>query len=207
MVIGPLPSPATCFLTALSQGAVQGRMHLPCLISLLQGSSVTQVLLSHHSDSETCYSLPTASQAPRPVSCTASSPGRLRTSRTSASGSCAATSLKWGTADGGGLLRTACCWCPRHSPLLADFAFTHSAAYSCVSQWHCLPSCVILSHRYILLYPQGCEVCNHLSLFLCVADYDKLPPGELRFRSPALQLQQPATPDVKGRHGRRVTRR
>jgi len=32
--------------------------------------------------------------------------------------------------------------------------------------------------RYILVYPQGCDVCNHLSLFLCVADYDKLLPGE-----------------------------
>ena len=31
--------------------------------------------------------------------------------------------------------------------------------------------------RYILVYPQGCDVCNHLSLFLCVADYDKLLPG------------------------------
>eukprot|EP00249_Psilotum_nudum_P018273 c26724_g2_i1 orf=190-4170(-) len=30
---------------------------------------------------------------------------------------------------------------------------------------------------YILVYPQGCDVCNHLSLFLCVADYDKLLPG------------------------------
>lgn len=27
------------------------------------------------------------------------------------------------------------------------------------------------------MYPQGCDVCNHLSLFLCVADYDKLLPG------------------------------
>ena len=32
--------------------------------------------------------------------------------------------------------------------------------------------------RYILVYPQGCDVCNHLSLFLCVADYDKLLPGK-----------------------------
>lgn len=40
-----------------------------------------------------------------------------------------------------------------------------------------LPS---ITHRYILVYPQGCDVCNHLSLFLCVADYDKLLPGELR---------------------------
>lgn len=31
--------------------------------------------------------------------------------------------------------------------------------------------------RYILVYPQGCDVSNHLSLFLCVADYDKLLPG------------------------------
>lgn len=27
------------------------------------------------------------------------------------------------------------------------------------------------------MYPQGCDVHNHLSLFLCVADYDKLLPG------------------------------
>lgn len=33
--------------------------------------------------------------------------------------------------------------------------------------------------RYILVYPQGCDVCNHLSLFLCVADYDKLLPGDM----------------------------
>jgi hypothetical protein len=32
--------------------------------------------------------------------------------------------------------------------------------------------------RYILVYPQGCDVCNHLSLFLCVADYDRLLPGK-----------------------------
>eukprot|EP00897_Mesotaenium_endlicherianum_P008998 jgi/Mesen1/8126/ME000437S07221 len=32
---------------------------------------------------------------------------------------------------------------------------------------------------YILVYPQGCDVCNHLSLFLCVADYDKLLPDTL----------------------------
>lgn len=39
--------------------------------------------------------------------------------------------------------------------------------------------------RYILVYPQGCDVCNHLSLFLCVADYDKLLPGaSLRPPSP-----------------------
>ncbi|KAG8049155.1 hypothetical protein GUJ93_ZPchr0009g2372 [Zizania palustris] len=25
--------------------------------------------------------------------------------------------------------------------------------------------------RYILIYPQGCDVCNHLSLFLCVAKH------------------------------------
>lgn len=34
---------------------------------------------------------------------------------------------------------------------------------------------------YILVYPQGCDVCNHLSLFLCVADYDKLLPGWCHF--------------------------
>jgi hypothetical protein len=31
--------------------------------------------------------------------------------------------------------------------------------------------------RYILVYPQGCDVSNHLSLFLCVANHDKHLPG------------------------------
>ena len=31
------------------------------------------------------------------------------------------------------------------------------------------------------MYPQGCDVHNHLSLFLCVADYDKLLPGWSHF--------------------------
>jgi len=35
----------------------------------------------------------------------------------------------------------------------------------------------IFARRYILVYPNGCDVSNHLSLFLCVADYDKLLPG------------------------------
>ncbi|KAM3708173.1 hypothetical protein ACB098_02G078800 [Castanea mollissima] len=30
---------------------------------------------------------------------------------------------------------------------------------------------------YILIYPQGCDFCHHLSLFLCVANHDKLLPG------------------------------
>lgn len=34
---------------------------------------------------------------------------------------------------------------------------------------------------YILVYPNGCDVSNHLSLFLCVADYDKLLPGWSHF--------------------------
>lgn len=42
--------------------------------------------------------------------------------------------------------------------------------------------------RYILVYPQGCDVCNHLSLFLCVADYDKLLPGARPSLFPILQL-------------------
>ncbi|KAK9087302.1 hypothetical protein Syun_029696 [Stephania yunnanensis] len=37
------------------------------------------------------------------------------------------------------------------------------------------------SGRYILIYPQGCDVCNHLSLFLCVANHDKLLPGWSHF--------------------------
>ncbi|KAL6845462.1 hypothetical protein ACP4OV_024957 [Aristida adscensionis] len=34
---------------------------------------------------------------------------------------------------------------------------------------------------YILVYPQGCDVPNHLSLFLCVANHDKLLPGWSHF--------------------------
>lgn len=34
---------------------------------------------------------------------------------------------------------------------------------------------------YILIYPQGCDVRNHLSLFLCVANHDKLLPGWSHF--------------------------
>ncbi|EOY05944.1 hypothetical protein QUC31_016524 [Theobroma cacao] len=34
---------------------------------------------------------------------------------------------------------------------------------------------------YILIYPQGCDVCNHLSLFLCVNNHDKLLPGWSHF--------------------------
>ncbi|XP_054804723.1 TNF receptor-associated factor homolog 1b-like isoform X1 [Prosopis cineraria] len=34
---------------------------------------------------------------------------------------------------------------------------------------------------YILIYPQGCDVCNHLSLFLCVANHDRLLPGWSHF--------------------------
>ncbi|XP_042027525.1 TNF receptor-associated factor homolog 1a-like isoform X1 [Salvia splendens] len=34
---------------------------------------------------------------------------------------------------------------------------------------------------YILIYPHGCDVCNHLSLFLCVANHDKLLPGWSHF--------------------------
>ncbi|XP_047955505.1 TNF receptor-associated factor homolog 1a-like [Salvia hispanica] len=30
---------------------------------------------------------------------------------------------------------------------------------------------------YILIFPRGCDVCSHLSLFLCVANHDKLLPG------------------------------
>ncbi|KAG6537868.1 hypothetical protein ZIOFF_002971 [Zingiber officinale] len=34
---------------------------------------------------------------------------------------------------------------------------------------------------YILIYPQGCDVCNHLSLFLCVANHEQLMPGWSHF--------------------------
>lgn len=41
------------------------------------------------------------------------------------------------------------------------------------------PNCSLVCGRYILIYPQGCDVCNHLSLFLCVANHDKLLPGSI----------------------------
>nr|XP_043633796.1 TNF receptor-associated factor homolog 1a-like isoform X2 [Erigeron canadensis] len=34
---------------------------------------------------------------------------------------------------------------------------------------------------YILIYPKGCEVSHHLSLFLCVADHETLHPGWSQF--------------------------
>ncbi|XP_022844131.1 MATH domain-containing protein At5g43560-like isoform X2 [Olea europaea var. sylvestris] len=41
---------------------------------------------------------------------------------------------------------------------------------------------------YILIYPQGCDVCNHLSLFLCVANHDKLLPGWSHFAQFAIAV-------------------
>jgi hypothetical protein len=43
---------------------------------------------------------------------------------------------------------------------------------------HNILRCLLII-RYTLIYPQGCDVCNHLSLFLCVANHDKLLPGWL----------------------------
>lgn len=60
------------------------------------------------------------------------------------------------------------------------------------------------ARRYILVYPQGCDVCNHLSLFLCVADYDKLLPGGGgrggggHGGQPKAQLQGAAAPTAAG---------
>ncbi|KAM0943996.1 putative MATH/TRAF domain-containing protein [Dioscorea sansibarensis] len=34
---------------------------------------------------------------------------------------------------------------------------------------------------YILIYPQGCDVYSHLSLFVCVANHHKLLPGWSHF--------------------------
>lgn len=48
------------------------------------------------------------------------------------------------------------------------FLYACSACLLCPAP----PAC-----RYLLVYPHGCDVANHLSLFLCVADYDKLLPG------------------------------
>lgn len=55
------------------------------------------------------------------------------------------------------------------------------APEQCISQAGRISEADPVGCRYILVYPQGCDVCNHLSLFLCVADYDKLLPGEHHF--------------------------
>ena len=34
-----------------------------------------------------------------------------------------------------------------------------------------------MDFRYIVIYPHGCDVYNHLSLFVCVANHHKLLPG------------------------------
>ena len=74
------------------------------------------------------------------------------------------------------------------STTLSQLCLLAAAASAACSPWQrrvCFPSpritslTAVLPPRYILVYPQGCDVCNHLSLFLCVADYDKLLPGTL----------------------------
>lgn len=60
-----------------------------------------------------------------------------------------------------------------------------AAAAAAVALGSCCVCC-----RYILVYPQGCDVCNHLSLFLCVADYDKLLPGTPQPLSSSQQQEQ-----------------
>ena len=69
---------------------------------------------------------------------------------------------------------------------------TRAEAYACLCM-HAQPAAAALcslppmlpapacAHRYLLVYPHGCDVANHLSLFLCVADYDKLLPGWSQF--------------------------
>ena len=47
---------------------------------------------------------------------------------------------------------------------------------------------------YILVYPHGCDVSNHLSLFLCVADYDKLLPGWGHFAQFTMTVVNAADP-------------
>lgn len=113
-------------------------------------------------------------QVPSPTSCTASSPGRLATSRTSANASCAARLLTWGATNGVCLQLWGVPACPGSvgSSCECSASITHSKHTLCASLSVCAHT-----HRYVLIYPQGCDVCNHLSLFLCVADYDKLLPG------------------------------
>lgn len=89
------------------------------------------------------------------VACMASSPGRSKTSQMFRSASCAARCSRLEATSG------------QYASL--DPAMTQLCDGHAQYCWVC---------RYILVYPQGCDVCNHLSLFLCVADYDKLLPGD-----------------------------
>ena len=156
-------------------------------------------------------------QAPRPASCTASSPGRWTSlARRAASASCAATSLKWAPSSGacffllhacmcvcvsrqasaqldapavqlaalaGGVEAGAPVGCEMPAMLVGCWAtFGHASLLMVWPRWMLLPAhlpaCLCLpARRYLLVYPHGCDVANHLSLFLCVADYDKLLPG------------------------------
>ncbi|KAJ0775690.1 putative MATH/TRAF domain-containing protein [Helianthus annuus] len=36
-----------------------------------------------------------------------------------------------------------------------------------------------MAFRYLLIFPKGCDVSDHLSIFLCVADHKKLPSNTL----------------------------
>lgn len=115
--------------------------------------------------------------------CTVDLPGKSISSATSTSGSSAATPLKSETTSGeiydvgqGG--RGTQPWelqCP-----VPGHAGGHVPTRSQGGVRPRRPSCDLHTAspcRYILVYPQGCDVANHLSLFLCVADYDKLLPG------------------------------
>ena len=86
--------------------------------------------------------------------------GRLRTSLRLARESLGAQSSKWAAISG-----EQCVYCGNsmHYRIRMPCTVHSSIPGTC---------------RYILVYPQGCDVCNHLSLFLCVADYDKLLPGK-----------------------------
>ena len=108
-------------------------------------------------------------QALDPAACMASSPGKLKTSQMFRSVSCAARCLRLAATNG----ETASIEC--------------STLAVCSCSWPTLYGCY---RRYILVYPQGCDVCNHLSLFLCVADYDKLLPGAEHIASTAQRGRQ-----------------
>jgi hypothetical protein len=59
-----------------------------------------------------------------------------------------------------------------------SFSGVHILYANMLTPWLFFPN---LLRRYILVYPQGCDVSNHLSLFLCVANHDKLLPGLLLY--------------------------
>ena len=121
--------------------------------------------------------------------CTASSPGRLRTSPRSPSASFEATCSRLGATNGAPNDQALDTRTHRrlgsNPPRVFSLRSRSGAALPRTPRLTLIPFDPPI--RYILVYPQGCDVHNHLSLFLCVADYDKLLPGASSDPHPALR--------------------